>query len=216
MAEPSQDEDPSGREWWASEDFWRKCAIFVTAGMAFVLVVLTYHTHTVILAGAESGRVPAYSVINNRIGYEFNDDRNMMVPVIGPLAPLFGEALSEDEARALVDHGKLTVQARNCMNCHTLLGNGAYYAPDLTKAWLDPGWGNEEARELLMTLFLKDPVANARTYGTNRRMPNPELTDDEVRGVIAYLKWMSAIDTNGFPSGFTVLPQGTLSTGSES
>jgi nitric oxide reductase subunit C len=24
------------------------------------------------------------------------------------------------------------------MNCHTLLGNGAYYAPDLTKAWLDP------------------------------------------------------------------------------
>ncbi|MCY3813927.1 MAG: cytochrome c [Gammaproteobacteria bacterium] len=216
MAEASQDEDTSGPEWWASEDFWRKCAIFVTAGMAFVLVVLTYHTHTVILAGAESGRVPAYSVINHRIGYAFDDDRNMMVPVIGPLAPLFGEELSEDEARALVDHGKLTVQARNCMNCHTLLGNGAYYAPDLTKAWLDPGWGNEEAREFLMTLFLKDPVANARTYGTNRRMPNPELTDEEVRGVIAYLKWMSAIDTNGFPSGFTVLPQGSLSRGTES
>ena len=216
MAEPSQDEEPRGPEWWASEDFWRKCAIFVTAGMAFVLVVLTYHTHTVILAGAESGRVPAYSVINHRIGYAFDDDRNMMVPVIGPVAPLFGEELSEDEARALVDHGKLTVQARNCMNCHTLLGNGAYYAPDLTKAWLDPGWGNEEARELLMTLFLKDPVANARTYGTNRRMPNPELTDEEVRGVIAYLKWMSAIDTNGFPSGFTVLPQGSLSRGTES
>ena len=216
MAETSEDENPGGPEWWASEDFWRKCAIFVTAGMAFVLVILTYHTHTVILAGAESGRVPAYSVINHRIGYAFDDDRNMMVPVIGPLAPLFGEELSEDEARALVDHGKLTVQARNCMNCHTLLGNGAYYAPDLTKAWLDPGWGNEEARELLMTLFLKDPVANARTYGTNRRMPNPELTDAEVRGVIAYLKWMSAIDTNGFPSGFTVLPQGSLSRGTES
>ena len=216
MAEANRDEDPRGPEWWASEDFWRKCAIFVTAGMAFVLVVLTYHTHTVILAGAEAGRVPAYSVINHRIGYAFDDDRNMMVPVIGPLAPLFGEELTEDEARALVDHGKLTVQGRNCMNCHTLLGNGAYYAPDLTKAWLDPGWGNEEARELLMTLFLKDPVANARTYGTNRRMPNQELSDEEVRAVIAYLKWMSAIDTNGFPSGFTVLPQGSLSTGSES
>lgn len=26
------------------------------------------------------------------------------------------------------------------MSCHTLLGNGAYFAPDLTKAWLDPKW----------------------------------------------------------------------------
>ena len=63
MSDGSHEEQASGPEWWASEDFWRKCAIFVTAGMAFVLVVLTYHTHTVILAGAEAGRVPAYSVI---------------------------------------------------------------------------------------------------------------------------------------------------------
>ena len=200
-------------EWWASEVFWRKCAIFITAGMALVLVLLTFHTLTVIAAGADAGRVPAYAVINHRIGYAFDDERNMMAPVIGPLAPLFGEELTEDEARALVDHGKLTVQGRNCMNCHTILGNGAYYAPDLTKAWLDPGWGNEEARELLMTMFLKDPVANARTFGTNRRMPNQNLTDAEVRAVIAYLKWMSAIDTNGFPAGFNVLPQGALTAG---
>ena len=38
-------------------------------------------------------------------------------------------------------------------------------------------------------------------------MPNQNLTDDEVRGVIAYLKWMSAIDTNGFPANFETLPQ---------
>ncbi len=207
MADTQQ---PDRAEWWASEDFWRKCAIFITGFMALVLVLLTFHTLTVIEAGAEAGRVPAYSVINHRIGYEFDDERNFAVPVIGPQAPLFGELLSEEEARRLVDRGKLTVQARNCMNCHTLLGNGAYYAPDLTKAWLDPGWGNEAARETLMTRFLTDPVANARTYGTRRRMPNQQLTEDEVRGVIAYLKWMSAIDTNGFPSGFTPLPQGPL------
>ena len=197
-------------DWWASESFWRKCAIFVTGFMALVLVLLTFHTLTVIEAGSESGRVPAYSVINHRIDYVWDDERSRMAPVIGPLAPLFGEQLDEPTARALVDHGKLTVQARNCMNCHTLLGNGAYYAPDLTKAWLDPGWGNEQARELLMTMFLKDPPANARTFGTGRRMPNQNLTDDEVRAVIAYLKWMSAIDTNGFPAGFTSLPQGDM------
>ena len=202
---------PMQDQWWSSEVFWRKCAVFVTAFMALVLVVLTFHTLTVIAAGADSGRVPAYSVINYRVGYEFSEERSYQVPVIGPEAPLFGELLSEEAARELVDLGKLTVQARNCMNCHTILGNGAYYAPDLTKAWLDPLWGNEAAREILMTMFLKDPPSNARTFGSNRRMPNLELTDEEVRGVIAYLKWMSAIDTNGFPSGFTPLPQGDSS-----
>ncbi|MCY4129271.1 MAG: cytochrome c [Gammaproteobacteria bacterium] len=194
-------------QWWVSESFWRKCAIFVTAGMALVLVFLTFHTLYAIGAGSDAGRVPAYSVINYRIDYVPSEERGHLVPEIGPMVPLFGEVMSEEDAKALVNHGKLTVQARNCMNCHTLLGNGAYYAPDLTKAWLDPGWGNEQARELLMTMFLKDPVANARTFGTNRRMPNQNLTDDEVRGVIAYLKWMSAIDTNGFPANFTTLPQ---------
>ena len=192
--------------WWASEDFWRKCAIFVTAFMALVLILLTFHSLAAIQSGA--GRVPAYAVINHRIDYRMDRERGWEVPVIGAEAPLFGRKLTEDEARELVDLGKLTVQAKNCMNCHTLLGNGAYYAPDLTKAWLDPGWGNEQARELLMTRFLEDPVANARTFGTGRRMPDPRLTAAEVRGVIAFLKWMSAVDTNGFPRGFKALPQG--------
>ena len=29
-------------------------------------------------------------------------------------------------------------------------------------------------------------------------MPDMDLTDDEVRGVIAFLKWMSAVDITGF------------------
>ena len=192
--------------WWAAEDFWRKCAIFVTAFMFLILILLTSHSLVAIKSGGE--RVPAYAVLNHRIDYRMDREKGWEVPVIGDEAPLFGRKLTEAEARKLVDLGKLTVQAKNCMNCHTLLGNGAYYAPDLTKAWLDPGWGNEQAREVLMTLFLKDPVANARTFGTGRRMPNMHLTDAEVRGVIAFLKWMSAVDTTGFPRGFKPLPQG--------
>ena len=146
-------------------------------------------------------------MINKRIYYKWDASRSLEAPVIGDDAPLFGKMLSEDEAEALVTHGKLTVQARNCMNCHTLLGNGAYYAPDLTKAWLDPGWGAESVREQLMITFLMDPTNNARTYGTNRRMPNMDLTEEEARAVIAFLKWMSSIDTNGFPKGFTPIKQ---------
>lgn len=192
-------------QWWASEDFWRKCAIFVTAGMAVILIFLTFHSVSVITAGTE--RVPDYSVINKRIYYKFNDERNMLEPRIGDDAPLFGTMLSEEEAAALVELGKLTVQAKNCMNCHTLLGNGAYYAPDLTKAWLDPTWGAESVREQLMLSFMMDPETNARGFGTNRKMPDLDLTEEEARGVIAFLKWMSSIDTNGFPANFTPIRQ---------
>ena len=31
-------------------------------------------------------------------------------------------------------------------------------------------------------------------------MPNLDITEEEARGVVAFLKWMSSIDTNGFPA----------------
>lgn len=195
----------SGTTWWASEDVWRKVAIWVTAGAAVVLIFLTFDTVSQITAGGE--RVPGYDVINHRIYYRENRERGYQVPVIGDEAPLFGARLSPEEAEALVSHGKLVVQSRNCINCHTLLGNGAYYAPDLTKAWLDPGWAAESVREELMMNFLMDPGGNARTYGTNRRMPNLDLSEEEAKAVIAFLKWMASIDTNGFPRGFTPIRQ---------
>ncbi len=189
--------------WWSSESFWKKTAIWVTAFMFVVLIVLTLDTMPQITAGSE--RVPAYSVINNHIDYKFNDERNIQVPVIGAEDPLFGKVLSEEEAEALVSHGKKITQGRNCMGCHTLLGNGSYFAPDLTKAWLDPGWGSEAEREVMMIEFLMDPVENARSFGSGRMMPNLHITEEEAKAVIAFLKWMSSIDTNGFPYSFTVI-----------
>jgi nitric oxide reductase subunit C len=173
--------------------------------MTVVLIVLTLDTIPKITAGSD--RVPAYSAINHRIYYRHSEERTYSVPVIGDPAPLFGESLSEEDAMALVNLGKLTTQAKNCMNCHTILGNGAYYAPDLTKAWLDPGWGAEVVREQLMMDFLMDPETNARTFGTGRKMPNLDITEKEARGIIAFLKWMSSIDTNGFPRNFTPIAQ---------
>ena len=193
-------------EWWAEENFWRKMAIWITAFMLLVLMGLTFDSVKQITAGSE--RVPDYSVINNRIYYKFDQERGFQVPVIGDEAPLFGVKLSDQDAETLVDKGKMTVQARNCMNCHTLLGNGAYYAPDLTKAWLDPSWGAEVVREQLMIQFLMDPETNARTFGSGRKMPNLDITEEEAKGIIAFLKWMSSIDTNGFPANFKPIAQG--------
>ena len=190
--------------WWASTSFWRKSAIWVTGFSFVILIFLTFDTVKQITAG--SPRVPAYSVINNRIDYVFNDERNFQVPVIGPEEPLFGKVMTEEEAEAMVSHGKLTTQAKNCMNCHTLLGNGSYYAPDLTKAWLDPMWGSKDTREETMVDFLMNPQDRLHN-AVGRKMPNLGITQEEAKATVAFLKWMSSIDTNGFPSRFTPIDQ---------
>jgi nitric oxide reductase subunit C len=190
--------------WWASESFWRKMAIWVTAGSFVVLIFLTFDTVKQITAGSK--RVPAYSVINNRIDYVFDEKRNFQVPVIGPEEPLFGKKLTEEEAAAMVSHGKLTTQAKNCMGCHTLLGNGSYFAPDLTKSWLDQSWGSKETREQSMVDFLMDPSDKLHN-SVGRRMPKLGITEEEARATVAFLKWMSSIDTNGFPANFKTIDQ---------
>lgn len=196
----------ASKPWWSSEDLWRKLAIWITAFMFVVLIGLTFDSVSKIQVGTD--RVPPYSVINKRITYEFDEAKNRLTPVIGNDAPLFGKMLTEEQAEQLVTKGKLTVQAKNCINCHTLLGNGAYYAPDLTKAWLDPSWVSESAREGLMLTFLQDPSTNARSFGSGRKMPNLGITEEEARGIVAFLKWMSSINTNGFPNNFTAMTQG--------
>lgn len=194
----------AANQWWASESFWRKTAIWVTGGSLIVLILLTFDTLPQITAGSK--RVPAYSAINYRVEYTFDEKRHVQAPVLGVKEPLFGKELSDAEAEALVRHGKLTIQAKNCINCHTLLGNGAYYAPDLTKAWLDPYWGDKTMREQAMVDFIKDPSDKLHN-SIGRRMPKLGVTDDEARAVVAFLKWMSTIDTNGFPYNFKPMSQ---------
>ncbi len=50
-----------------------------------------------------------------------------------------------------------------------------------------------------MVRFLMDPV---RYRIFERAMPNLHLSRDEAEAAVAYLKWMAAIDTNGFPANF--------------
>ena len=161
-------------------------------------------------------RVPAPTVINHQVRYEMSRERGHEVPVIGEEQPFFGKIWSPDEARELLHRGKVTVQAKNCMNCHTLLGNGAYYAPDLTKAWLDPAWKKgglmqtltrTNSREEAMAKFLMNPPR----YATHtRKMPDLGITQEEAMAVVAFLKHMSAIDTNGFPRNFSKPHEGEV------
>src|SRR5574340_1346225 len=92
--------------WWASGIFWRKTAIWVTAGSFVVLVFLTFDSMSQISAGTK--RVPAYSAINHRIEYRFDEVRHVQAPVIGIEEPLFNRRLTEQEADGLLCKDKRT------------------------------------------------------------------------------------------------------------
>jgi nitric oxide reductase subunit C len=183
--------------------FWRAGAISTVAVMAAVLIMLTIDSLAVISPGG--AHVPPYTVINQHIDYKFDAKRGNDVPVITGSEPLFGKPVDEPTAEALIDKGKLVIQSRACINCHTFFGNGAYYGPDLTKAWIDPDWEVWQAitgasvREDAMARFLMDPE---RYRIWTRTMPNLGLTREEAEATVAYLKWLAAIDTNGFPPNF--------------
>ncbi len=204
---------------WTSIPFWRRSAAWVTGFASILLILLTFDTLGQISMGTDDDlkegmktgihkRVPAPTVINHHIDYKMSTKRGHEVPIIGEKEPFFGKEWNPQEAEDLLHLGKLTSQAKNCMNCHTLLGNGAYYAPDLTKAWLDPAWSKtgpmmamtgKSTREEAMAEFLQHPS----TYPTHARMmPDLGITAEEAKGLVAFLKHMSSIDTNGFPRNF--------------
>ena len=169
---------------WTDNRFWQRSAAWVTGVAAMLLIWLTFDTMSQIQMGTKAEldqgitkRVPSPTVINHRITYEMNDKRGHEVPVIGEKEKFFGrDDYSEEEAMALLNLGKLASQTKNCMNCHTLLGNGAYYAPDLTKAWLDPMWDSymlrmgKASKEEAIAEFLQHPSDNPSNERMMRRI----------------------------------------------
>ena len=88
--------------------------------------------------------------------------------------------------------GKHVWHRKNCINCHTLLGEGAYYAPDLTKI-------TQQRGSAVPAAFLKDPSKFYSEERDRRLMPNLKLSDQEIDQVIAFLGWVAKIDTQGWP-----------------
>ena len=95
------------------------------------------------------------------------------------------ENLSEE-----VVQGKRVWQKYNCNDCHTILGFGGYYAPDMTKVYNRIGTVGIQER-------LKKPeVVFAKSW---RKMPQQNLKDDEIKQLIAFFKWVGEIDTHDWP-----------------
>ena len=86
--------------------------------------------------------------------------------------------------------GKRAFERHNCNDCHTILGFGAYYAPDLTRAYARLGEDAVRRRlESPETVF-------ADSY---RKMPQQHLAKGEIEDLVAFLRWVSGIDNHDWP-----------------
>ncbi len=89
-----------------------------------------------------------------------------------------------------VKRGKDLWDHNNCMGCHTILGEGAYYAPELTKVI-------DRRGETFVRAMLKDPEA---MYPGQRKMVNYHFKDEEISDLVEFLKWIGKMDLNGYPA----------------
>ncbi len=100
-----------------------------------------------------------------------------------------------------VRHGMDVWHKYNCINCHTLFGEGAYYAPDLTKITQHRG-------EPYLKAYMRDPSKFYDEQVHRRLMPKQDLAESEIDDLIAFLDWVSKVDNQGWP------PRPILVTGS--
>ncbi len=90
----------------------------------------------------------------------------------------------------LVAEGKKIWETRNCIGCHTLLGEGAYFAPELGNVVARYG---EDGVKAFITSRPADGIPGRRS------MPQFNLTERELEAITAFLKHVGTIDTAKWP-----------------
>jgi nitric oxide reductase subunit C len=91
-----------------------------------------------------------------------------------------------------VAKGKAVWEQNNCIGCHTLLGEGAYFAPEL---------GNVYTRFGNSTEAIKGFIKSRPKEGVpgRRSMPQFNLSEEELDAVAEFLKYASEINTANWP-----------------
>jgi nitric oxide reductase subunit C len=102
---------------------------------------------------------------------------------------------NEENITEAVVRGKEIWESNNCMGCHTILGEGAYYAPELTKV-VDrlnmkyDGQGEDVIKSILMS--------EVPLQSNGRKMVAYGMTEKEAEDMVEFIKWIGEIDLNGF------------------
>lgn len=91
-----------------------------------------------------------------------------------------------------VSAGKRLWERNNCIGCHTLLGEGAYFAPELGNVYKRFG----ENKEAIKGFIKSRPVDG---IPGRRSMPQFNFTDAELDQIVEFLKYSSGINTSNWP-----------------
>lgn len=102
-----------------------------------------------------------------------------------------------DRMTESVIRGKRLWEKHACINCHTILGEGAYFAPELGNVFIRYGGKQDPAgaKEAIKAWIASQPTG----IPGRRQMPNFHLTDAELGDLADFFEWVSGIDTQGWP-----------------
>jgi len=92
----------------------------------------------------------------------------------------------------VVAKGKLIWEENDCIGCHTLLGEGAYFAPELGNVYTR--YGN--SKEAIIGFIRSRPVDG---IPGRRSMPQFNFSDEELDALAEFLKYASEINTANWP-----------------
>lgn len=85
--------------------------------------------------------------------------------------------------------GKKVWETNNCIGCHTLMGEGAYFAPELGNVYKRRGG------DFIKAWIKMQPLGSPG----RRQMPQFNLTEQELDDLVAFLKYASEINTANWP-----------------
>ena len=93
--------------------------------------------------------------------------------------------------------GKRVWEREACINCHTILGEGAYFAPEVGNVMTR--WGVEDDPEAAFEVLKSWMDSMPTGIEGRRQMPQFNLTDEEVRNLADFLLWTNKIRTQDWP-----------------
>jgi len=98
---------------------------------------------------------------------------------------------------ASVAAGKHVWEKHACINCHTILGEGAYFAPEVGNVMAR--WGVQDDPEAAFETLKGWMEGQPTGIEGRRQMPQFNLSDEEIRNLSDFLIWTGTIDTQNWP-----------------
>lgn len=99
------------------------------------------------------------------------------------------------KANPQIAAGKKIWEDNNCIGCHSLLGEGAYFAPELGNV-VDRFGSGEDGKAAVKAFIQGRPIEG---IPGRRSMPQFNLTDKQLDEIADFLEYASKIDTAKWP-----------------